>query len=148
MADDKKLLKPASRRMAGLGPTNTKVAATVTAIAVCLGVLAVTPTSAQTSTAPTSQDATSQHHQWIYRMMKDMTQEMTRMTEQMSGTELTPDQRSGMAQRMQRMSTMMRRLSGLAARPVMRDRDWRRQADQMRKQMDEMMGERRMKPDG
>ena len=127
---------------------DTKMAATVTAIAVCLGVLAVTPTSAQTSTAPTSHDVTSQHHQWIYRMMKDMTQEMTRMTEQMSGTQLTPDQRFGMAQRMQRMSTMMRRLSGLAARPVMRDREWRRQADQMRKQMDEMMSDRRMTPPG
>ena len=70
-------------------------------------------------------------------MMKDMTQEMTKMTEQMAQGALTPDQQKQMAQRMQFMSTMMHRLSGLEARPAIKHGELDKQ---MRKQMDEMMG--------
>lgn len=79
-------------------------------------------------------------------MMRDMTQEMTRMTEQMSQSELTSELRRQMATRMVLMSTMMRRMSGLAARPAMREREWQNQMGEMRKQMDGMMGNARMAP--
>jgi hypothetical protein len=72
-------------------------------------------------------------------MMKIMTSEMTKMTEQMSQGTLTPEQEKQMARRMEFMSTMMRRLSGLEARPAIRHGDSDKQLDQMRKQMDEMM---------
>ena len=73
-------------------------------------------------------------------MMKDMPQEMTKMTEQMAQGAPTPDQQKQMAQRMQFMSTMMHRLSGLEARPAIKHGELDKQLDQMRKQMDEMMG--------
>ena len=79
-------------------------------------------------------------------MMKDMTQEMTRMTEQMAQVALTPDQQKQMAQRMQFMSTMMHRLSGFEARPAIKHGDMEKQMDQMRKQMDEMIGNPKMAP--
>ena len=70
------------------------------------------------STSPTWQDAVSQHHQLQYQMMKGMTEEMSLMTGQMSQDAPTPEQRQQMAQRMASMSTMMRRMSGLEARPA------------------------------
>ena len=123
-----------------------RIAVSMTAIVICLGLFATAPASAQTSTGPTWQDTTSQHHRMQYQMMKDMTQEMTRMTEQMLQGELAPKQRNQMAGRMVFMSTMMRRMSGLAARPAMREPEWQKQMGQMRKQMDEMMGSTRMAP--
>src|SRR3990170_4599829 len=123
-----------------------KTIASVTAIVVCLGVFVVAPANAQSPTGATTQDVTSQHHQKMYQMMKDMTGEMSKMTEQMSQGALTPNQRKQMAQRMTFMSTMMRRMSGLAGRPAMKGTDWQKQMDQMRKQMDDMMGNARMAP--
>ena len=69
-----------------------KAMASVTAIVVCLGVFLSAPASAQPSTGATLQDVTSQHHQRMYQMMKDMTGEMSKMTEQMSQGALTPAQ--------------------------------------------------------
>ena len=68
-----------------------------------------------------------------------MTGEMSKMTEQMSPGVLTPEQSKQMAQHMTSMSVMMRRMSGLASRPAMKNADQQKQMDQMRKQMDEMM---------
>ena len=82
----------------------------------------------------------------MYQMMKDMTDQMGQMTEQMSRGELTPEQRKQMTDRMGLMSTMMRRMSGLAGRPAMKDTEWQKQMDQMRKQMDMMMRAPRMAP--
>jgi hypothetical protein len=79
------------------------------------------------------------HHLRIYEMMKTMTPEMTKMTERMSQGNLTPEQEKQMARRMEFMSTMMRRLSGLEARPAITYGDADKQLDQMRKQMDDMM---------
>ncbi len=78
-------------------------------------------------------------------MMKDMTQEMSRMTEQMSQG-ATPDQQKQMAKRMEFMSTMMHRLSGLEARPAIKHGDMDKQLNQMRKQMDDMMSSSKMAP--
>jgi len=79
-------------------------------------------------------------------MMKGMTQEMSKMTEQMSQGALTPDQQRQMAKRMAFMSIMMRRLSGLEARPAIKHGDMDKQLDQMLKQMSEMMGGAEMAP--
>lgn len=79
-------------------------------------------------------------------MMKDMTQEMSRMTDQMSQGALTPDQQKQMAKRMEFMSAMMRRLSGLEARPAIKHGEMDKQLDQMRKQMDDMMSNSKMAP--
>jgi hypothetical protein len=123
-----------------------KMAVLTNALAICIAVVALHSASAQPSTRSTLQDSTSQHHQWTYRMMKEMTDQMSQMTKQMSEP-LTPAQRLEMGQRMSRMSVMMRRLSGLAARPVMREREWQKRTGQMRKEMDEMTRGMRMNPD-
>jgi hypothetical protein len=122
-----------------------RMAATITAIVACVFMFAV-PASAQGSTAPTWQDTANAHHQQIYQMMKDMTEEMSRMTEQMGDAKLGPAQRVQLARRMARMSVMMRRLSGLAARPALKEPEWQRRMGQMRRQMDEMTRDSRMGP--
>lgn len=81
-------------------------------------------------------------------MMKDLTQEMGTMTEQMGRGELSPDQRLQMARRMERMSVMMRRMSGLAALPTTKEADQKPQMQQMRKETDETMLDSRMTPHG
>jgi hypothetical protein len=123
-----------------------RAAAPIMAIAVCLGIFVAAPAMAQSSTGPYWGGDVSEHHRMQYQMMKDMTQEMTQMTERMSQGELTPEQRKQMAGRMTLMSTMMKRMSGLAARPAMRDSEWQKQMNQMRKQMDGMTGNPRMAP--
>lgn len=95
--------------------------------------LMVAPAVAQSS--PNAYwDWEDQHHQRIFQMMRDMTDQMGRMTEQMSRADLLPDQQREMA----RMSSLMRRLSGLEARPALRPAEWERRMDLMRRQMGEM----------
>lgn len=112
----------------------------------CLGVLLAATAMAQSSPSATMQDGVSVHHQRLYKMMKDMTQEMTDMTEQMARSDITPDQRRKMAHRMELMSGMMRRMSGFEAMPAMMEPEQQRQMDEMRKQMDEMMESSSMTP--
>ena len=83
-----------------------------------------------------------------YQIMKDMTDEMNRMTEQMSHGEPTPEERQQMTKRMGAMSAMMRRMSGLGSRPAMNEAGQQKQMDRMRKQMDEMMREGRTQSSG
>lgn len=117
---------------------STKTTPTVAALAMSLGVFVVGIANAQPATGPTFRDTTSQHHQMLNQMMTDMTQQMTAMTEAMSRGELTPEQNKQMAERMAVMANVMRRMSGLGARPHMKEADWQKQMDQMRKQMDDM----------
>lgn len=124
------------------------MAVSAAAIVVGLGILSLPATHAQTSASPTWQDTPSRYHQWMYRMIKDMTEEMGRMSEQMSRADLDPEQRQQMAQRMGQMSTMMRAISDLVRRPAIREADWPKKMDQMRKQMDDMMHDSRMRPPG
>ena len=126
----------------------SKRTASKIAIAICLGLLEVLTAEAQAPVGSTFQDQsqTDSHHLRIYEMMKGMTQEMSKMTEQMSQGALTPDQQRQMAKRMAFMSIMMRRLSGLEARPAIKHGDMDKQLDQMQKQMSEMMGGPRMAP--
>ena len=79
-------------------------------------------------------------------MMKNMTQEMSKMTEQMSRGSLAPDQQTQMAERMEFMSTMMHHLSGLEARPAIKQGGMDKELDQMQMQIDEMMGNPKMAP--
>jgi hypothetical protein len=79
-------------------------------------------------------------------MMKDMSHEMSKMTEQMSGSDLNPEMREQISRRMELMSTMMRRMSGLAARPAMSDAESQKQMEEMRGQMDDMMRDSRKMP--
>jgi hypothetical protein len=120
----------------------------VMAVTLWLGALALPLANAQSPVGSTFQDQgqTDPHHLRIYQMMKDMTQEMGKMTEQMAQGALTPDQQKQMAKRMEFMSTMMHRLSGLEARPAIKHGDMDKQLDQMRKQMDEMRGDTKMGP--
>ena len=126
----------------------SKRTASKMAIAICLGLLEVLTAEAQAPVGSTFQDQsqTDSHHLRIYEMMKGMTQEMSKMTEQMSQGALTLDQQRQMAKRMAFMSIMMRRLSGLEARPAIKHGDMDKQLDQMQKQMSEMMGGAKMAP--
>ena len=123
-----------------------KTMASVKIIVVCLGLFVGVPASAQSPEGATTQNVTSQHHQRIYQMMKDMTGEMSKMTEQMSQGALTPEQRKQMAQRMAVMSSMMRRMSGFEAMPAMMEPEQQKQMHEMRTQMDEMMISSSMEP--
>jgi hypothetical protein len=124
-----------------------KLSNSVAAIIVCIGMFAAAPVLAQSSTsAYWGGDDVSRHHELQYQVMKDMTAEMSRMTEQMSQGALTPEQSKEMAKRMAVMSTMMRRMSGLEARPAHTHAQLQNQMDQMRKLMDAMTGNSRMAP--
>jgi len=120
------------------------------AVAVCLSIFVATPAGAQSRTDAVEQDGMSQHHRRIYQMMKemmkDMSQEMSRMTEQMSGSDVKAEMRELISKRMELMSMMMRRLSGLAAMPAMSDAESQKQMEEMRGQMDDMMRDSRMRP--
>ncbi len=109
------------------------------AMFVWIGMLTAVPANAQSSLGPTWLDPVSDHHKLQYRMMKDMSEVMDRMTDQMLQGEPTPEQRKEMAERMARMSTIMQRMSGLEARPAMREPEWEKQMNEMRKQMNEMV---------
>ena len=125
-----------------------RIVISMTALLVFLGIAFATPVIAQSSAGAPQPGAVSQHHQMMYGMMKDMSQEMSKMADQMAGGELTAEQKKHMAQQMNRMSTMMHRMSGLQARPAMREPEMQKQMEQMRKQMDEMMGDAHMKHEG
>jgi hypothetical protein len=120
----------------------------IMAIVVSVATLSGVPAGAQISANPIWHDTPHHYHQWLFQIMKDMIYQMDRMAEQMSRSYLTPDERQQMAQRMGRMGMMMRRISGLVARPALKEADWQTQMNQMRKQMDEMMRDARMPPHG
>ena len=76
-----------------------------------------------------------QRHHAMAGIMKDMVQEMSRMQEEMDRGAATPEQARRMAAKMKRMSEMMRRMSGWADRPTMKQPEFQRQLDEMRRQM-------------
>ena len=125
---------------------NSKPMATLAAFVVYLGIFVAVPAMAQSSIGPYWGGDVTEHHRMQYQLMKDMAQEMNRMTEQMSQGELKPEQRKQMAGRMALMSSMMQRMSGLAARPAMREPEWQKQMGEMRKQMDAMGSDSKMMP--
>ncbi|MDI1252528.1 hypothetical protein [Thermomonas sp.] len=125
---------------------SVKTIISMTAIVAGSGLFLAGTAMAQTTAAPASQDGVSQHHKALYQLMKDMNQEMGTMTEQMGRSDLTPEQRTQMAKRMEAMSSMMHRMSGFEAMPAMMAADQKGQMEQMRKHMDEMMRDSKMMP--
>lgn len=117
-----------------------KTSASISALALCLGMFSAMSVSAQPAAA-----TSVNHHQMMGDMMKEMIQEMNEMTEQMTRDERTPEQRKQMSQRMERMSKVMHRISGLESRPAMKGPEMQKQYDQMLKQMDEMKRDPSMK---
>ena len=80
-------------------------------------------------------------YQKIAEMMRDMSQEMTRMQEEMAKGDVTVAMHKQMSQRLKQMSMIMRRMSGLYDRPGMKGKDdpeMNRQMEEIRKQMDAM----------
>ena len=63
---------------------SSKKKTSMKAIMACLSMLLAAPAIAQSPPPATTQDGVSVHHQRMFKMMKDMTQEMNSMTEQMS----------------------------------------------------------------
>ena len=109
----------------------------ITALVVCLGMFATAPISAQSSPS-LDKPSVSEHHQGEHQLMQDMSQEMNKMTEEMSRGELTIQQRKDMSQRMERMSNMMHSMAALSG-PAMRDPESEKKMDQLRREMDQMM---------
>ena len=122
-----------------------KTAASMTALVLCLGKFAAAPTIAQPTTGTARQTGVSEHHQMMAEMMKDMSAEINKMSEEMARGNPTPEQRKQMSRRMDTMSKMMRSMSGLGNRPAMKTPEMQKQMDQMRKQMDGMKGDSSMK---
>ena len=91
--------------------------------------------------AEAARSTVSRHHQALFEVMKDMTREMSMMTDQLTMGEVTAEQDRDIAQRMERMSSLMQRMSGLLARPAMSEPEFRGQMEEMRKQMSSMKRE-------
>ena len=109
------------------------------AILASAGMFLASPTGAQIPAGTAPQSTMNPHHQRIDDIMKDMTQVTGNMAERMSHGPLTSEQTKQMARQMERMSKMMRMMSGLESRPAMKNAESQRQMGQMRKKMDEMM---------
>ena len=67
--------------------------AAIVATAISLSAICAVLVAAQSPAGPTWQDGVSQHHRMQYQIMKNMTDEMGRMTEQMSRGEPTSAER-------------------------------------------------------
>ena len=77
-------------------------------------------------------------YQAMAAIMKDMVEMMSRMHEEMTQADASPEARKHMAKDMKRMSEMMSRMSGAADRPTMGEPEMRRQFDEMRAEMARM----------
>lgn len=130
--------------MKGLSNMIHKRIALGTALLLCFGAFSAGPASAQT-TGESRQTGVSEHHQRQYELMRDMSEAMSKMAQEMARGDLTSDKIKHMRQRMERMSKMMRRMSGLLSRPAMKEPEMKKQMAQMRKEMDEMMGDPAMR---
>lgn len=95
------------------------------------------PSASRTGPASEASPMFQRHHA-MAGIMKDMVQEMSRMQEDVGKGEMTRDERKRMSVKMKKMSDMMRRMSGWADAPIMREPEMRRQFDAMRRHMDEM----------
>ena len=122
-----------------------RTAVSMMAFVMWLGIFSAAPVSAQPTTGAARQTGVSEHHQMMAGMMKDMSEEMNKMMEQMAGGKATPEQSKQMSQRMESMSKVMHRMSGLYSRPAMKGPEMQKQMDQMRKQMGEMPHDSSMK---
>ncbi|MFZ5557476.1 MAG: hypothetical protein ACOZDY_12275 [Pseudomonadota bacterium] len=74
-------------------------------------------------------------------MMRDMSKEMTEMSDAMAKGTLTPEMQKRMGQQMKEMAGMMDGMSGMMGTGMMTSPDSQKRMDQMRMRMDEMMKE-------
>lgn len=116
----------------------------MSAVIVGLSALSVPFVLAQTPARPDGSSASINHRQQ-YILMRDMSQEMAKMAEEMSHGTLSPEQDKLMTKKMKWMSTVMQRMTGLNARHAMKEPEQERQMNQMRKEMDAMMRKPSMK---
>lgn len=72
-------------------------------------------------------------------MMRDMSKEMTEMSDAMAKGTLTPEMQKRMSQQMKEMAGMMDGMSGMMGTGMMTSPDSQKRMDQMRMRMDEMM---------
>lgn len=72
-------------------------------------------------------------------MMRDMSKEMTEMSDAMAKGTLTPEMQKRMSQQMKEMAGMMDGISGMMGPGMMTSPDSQKRMDQMRMRMDEMM---------
>ncbi len=68
-------------------------------------------------------------------IMQDMSQDMTRMREQMAKADMTPAKHKQLAKSMKEMSSMLSRMAGFADRPAMSDAQSRKEFDSLRGRM-------------
>ena len=121
-----------------------------------IGVAAGSPLWAQTTAGPqmrgkemASPNATSpelRRYRQMSEIMRDMTNEMNKMTEEMAKHDVTPEMRKRMTVRMNEMSAMMKRMAGLQDRSSMKEHDAQKHTEEMRRQMDAMMKDPAMLP--
>lgn len=109
------------------------------AVAAGLGMLDAPRAWAQPAQAAAPRAEVSWHHQMLYRIIAEM-------AEQMSRGDLTGEQRMQVGERMERMATLMRRMSSLAARPAMANPESQKQMEAMGRETDAMMRHARMRP--
>lgn len=83
--------------------------------------------------------AEMQHYREIAGLMRDMSRQMNIIQEGMAKGEMSPEKRKRMQQQLKEMSEMMARMTVVADRPAMNDPRTRKQTEEMRKQMDNMM---------
>lgn len=85
--------------------------------------------------------AEMQRYREMAGLMRDMSQQMDKIQQGMAQGEMSPQRQQRMRQQLSEMSEIMYRMSGLADRPSMNDPEIRRQTEQMRRQMDNMIRE-------
>jgi len=77
-------------------------------------------------------------YQQMQEVMKQMQGEMTKLTDQMSASDMTPETRKEMSGKLKLMSSAMSRMAGLQDRPSMRDAEAQKLISEMQRDMDAM----------
>lgn len=83
---------------------SSRMSLSMIAVVAGLGVLCPPAAWAQPAQPAAPQAEMTWHHQMQYRIMKDKTEEMGSMAQQMSRGDLTAEQRKEMGERMERMA--------------------------------------------
>lgn len=83
--------------------------------------------------------AEMQRYREMAPLMRDMSQQMNKMQDEMGKGGMSSEQQKRMQMQLRDMSDMMKQMSGLADRPSMNDPETRKQVGEMRKKMDRMM---------
>ena len=106
-------------------------AVSMTALVLCLGMFTSASVSAQPATGAARQAGVSEHQQKMRDLMKEMSREIKEMTDEMKRGGVTAERMKQLHKRMEGVSIMISRMSGLQ--------------EDMYKQMDEMKRDPSMK---